>query len=298
MAASSPLVSIAVPLFKSRQFLPLIEANLRSLDYPCLEILISDRHGRDNALPSLRQTFGSDSRFIFIEASDELNWIAHYNALLRAAHGEYFMWMPHDDSFSSNYISALVERLEAQPDAVLAFGRIDPIGRDDARLPQWFVPPPFGEVPPWTIRDSLRLLFWHPAVPFRGVFRRAVAVERDLWIPDTLDTIGADAYWVFALSLLGPLAFVPSCACRKRYYADSVSGAFRPRWRHVAEGVGRLRGFVAARGGRRRDVAVGSMGVALWGASWRLRLALRRLPEPAKRWLKATAYRSTSPGQR
>lgn len=298
MAASSPLVSIALPLFKSRQFLPVIEANLRSLDYPCLEILISDRHRRDDALPSLRRTFGGDSRFTFIEASDELNWIAHYNSLLRAAHGAYFMWMPQDDSFPPNYVSALVERLEAQPDAVLAFGGIDPIGRDDARLPQWFAPPPFGDGPDWTIRDSLRLLFWHPAVPFRGVFRRAVVIEHDLWIPDTLDTIGADAYWVFALSLVGPLTFVPSCACRKRYHADSASAAFRPRWRHIAEGVRRLRGDVAARGRSRRDVAVGSMGVALWGAWWGLSLPVRRLPAPAKLWLKAIAYGSTSQGPR
>jgi hypothetical protein len=298
VAASSPLVSIALPLFESRPFLPVIEANLRSLDYPCLEILVSDRHRRDDALTSLRRTFGRDSRFTFIEAFDELSWIAHYNALLRAAHGAYFMWMPHDDSFPPDYVSALVERLEAQPDAVLAFGRIDPIGRDDARLPQWFRPPPFGERPGWTIRDSLRLLFWHPAAPFRGVFRRAFVIEHDLWIPDTLDTVGADAYWVFALSLVGALTFVPSCGCRKRYHAGSTSAAFRPRWRHIADGVRRMHADVAARGRSRRDVAVGSMGVALWGAWWGLTLPARRLPVPAKLWLKAIAYGSTSRGQR
>jgi hypothetical protein len=292
--ARAPLVSIALPLFSSRRFLKVIEANLRELDYPHVEVIVSDRHGRDDALPSLRSTFGDDPRFRFVEASDELAWTAHYNELLREARGDYFMWMPHDDSFPANYVSRLVECLEARPDAVLAFGRIIPVDPDDVPLPWGFSAPRFGHGAAWTMRDSLKLLFWHPGVPFRGVFRRAIATERDLWIPETRDTIGADAYWVFALSLVGRLAFVPACACRKRYHAASASAAFDPGLRHVIEGARELRHAIASHARGRRDAVLGTAGVLLWAGWWAttlsLRRPLRRLPARTKRRLRALAY--------
>jgi GT2 family glycosyltransferase len=288
--ARAPLVSVAVPLFESRRFLEVIEANLRGLDYPHLEVIVSDRHGRDDALAALRRAFGHDPRFRFVEASDGLTWIGHYNALLRAARGDYFMWMPHDDSFPPSYVSLLVECLEARPDAVLAFGRIEPVDHDDVPLPLRFAAPRFGRGGAWTLRDSVRLLFWHPAVPFRGVFRRAVATERDLWIPETRDTIGADAYWVFALSLVGRLAFVPSCACRKRYHASSASAAFRPGLRHVVEGTRHLRHAVASHARGRGDAVLATAAVLLWGGWWAATLPLRRLPAETKLRLRALAY--------
>jgi hypothetical protein len=144
------------------------------------------------------------------------------------------------------------------------------------------------------MRDSLKLLFWHPGVPFRGVFRRTVATERELWVPETRDTIAADAYWVFALSLVGRLAFVPSCACRKRYYPTSTSAAFDPGLAHVVEGTRRLQHAIASHARGRRDAVLGAAGVLLWGGWWAATLSLRRLvrrlPAPARGRIRALVF--------
>jgi hypothetical protein len=197
--------------------------------------------------------------------------------------------MPHDDSFPAGYVSRLVSALEARPEAAIAFGDVVPVSADDRPLPPWMRPPRFGRGPEWTVLDSLRLLFWHPAVPFRGVLRRGVAVGRGVWIPETRDTIGADACWVFAMSLVGPLVHVPGCECRKRYHPASASAAFKPTWRHVAGLVRQLRGIVAEHAPG-RDGTLASLGVALWGAHFALTIPARRLPWATKIGLKRIAY--------
>ena len=94
---SLPLVSLALPLYRSFLFFDIITANLDSIAYPNLEILISDRHCADDTLERLASRYASYSRFHFFRATDQLNWIEHYNFLLRAAQGKYMLWMPHDD---------------------------------------------------------------------------------------------------------------------------------------------------------------------------------------------------------
>jgi hypothetical protein len=119
-------------------------------------------------------------------------------------------------------------------------------------------------------------------------------MERGVWVPETRDTVGADAYWVFALSLAGRLAFVPSVACRKRYYPTSTSAAFDPGLAHVVEGTRRLRHALASHARTRRDAALGAAGVLLWGGSWAATIALRRLvrrlPAPTQRQIRALVY--------
>lgn len=113
--SAAPLLTVAIPLYKSRRFLEIISENIRNADYPNLEILVGDRHLADDTLEQLRARFPDDSRLRFLTAKDRLPWVEHYNALLAAASGQYFLWMPHDDSFPPGYIGALVDRLEAAP---------------------------------------------------------------------------------------------------------------------------------------------------------------------------------------
>ena len=43
------------------------------------------------------------------QGRDRLGWVEHYNLLLKAATGEYFLWMPHDDAYPGGFIQPLVE---------------------------------------------------------------------------------------------------------------------------------------------------------------------------------------------
>ncbi len=90
-----PLVSIAVPLFRSRRLVADIIANLDAIEYPNIDIILSDRHGEDDAVDVLAEHFKDDSRVRVLVAHDRLNWVEHYNLLMQSSSGKYFMWMTH-----------------------------------------------------------------------------------------------------------------------------------------------------------------------------------------------------------
>src|SRR5215510_3322359 len=188
-----PLVSVGIPLYRSRGFLEIIIQNIEAIGYTNVEIIISDQHLLDDTLEVLRERFGSDARFRFLEGNDGLNWVENYNLLLRRSTGKYFLWMAHDDSFPSNYIGELVSALEEHPDAVLAFGRVEQISLDGF-LPTFpFSPPPILPDEHWSICCSLRVLtLWQLWIAFRGVVRREVVERSDLYIRQTYRNIRAD----------------------------------------------------------------------------------------------------------
>jgi hypothetical protein len=225
---TAPLVSIGLPLYRSSRFLDIIEANLATIDYPNIEVIISDRHLWDDALATLRERFGTDPRVRFLEGTDQLNWVEHFNLLLREARGTYFLWMGHDDSYPAHYITDLVNELTRHPDAVLAFGRVEQVSLDGFLPTYPFVPPPVNAEEPWSLDASVRMLtLWQLWIAFRGVFRRDVVVANDLYIRQTDSNVRADIYWVFALSLFGSLRYVPTCHCTKRFYRTSGGAGWR-----------------------------------------------------------------------
>jgi glycosyltransferase involved in cell wall biosynthesis len=235
-ARQLPLVSIAIPLFRSRRFLDGIIGNIEAIDYPNLEVVISDRHCADGTIDLLAERFASDPRIRFLKATDRLTWVEHFNLLLRVSSGRYFMWMAHDDYYPSDYVAQLVSCLENRPEVVLAYGHMEPVDLDDR--PISFSPRnelPVGAEERWSLRVALRLLlFWNIFVPCRGLFRRDLVMESKLFIRPTYKTADCDAWWLFGLALKGRFQFVPSCRCKKRFYATSTSAQWGPRrTRHI-----------------------------------------------------------------
>lgn len=224
----APLVTLAIPLYRSRPFLEVIAENIRNADYPNLEILIGDRHLADDTVDQLRVSFGGDPRLRFLTATDELSWVEHYNSLLAAASGQYFLWMPHDDSYPAGYIGALVARLEAAPDALLAFGHCESASLDGERLTS-LPDPPISPGDVWSARSALRLLLgWNIGIAMRGVFRRAPVVDAGLWIRHTRGQAHADTCWLFGMALLGRFEFVEEARCLKRFHRTSTHAQWHP----------------------------------------------------------------------
>src|SRR4051812_37807283 len=108
-----PLVSVGIPLYRSRPFLGSLRENCIALAAENnVEVIVSDRHGFDDTLDILNTEWKHNLRFHFLKASDCLNWVEHMNLLLREARGTYFRWMPHDDCFPEGNLKPLLDRLE------------------------------------------------------------------------------------------------------------------------------------------------------------------------------------------
>lgn len=296
-APSRPRVSIAIPLYRSGRFVPIILENIANLDEPRAEILISDRHGEDEAIDLLEERLHDDPRIRFLRANDRIHWADHYNELLRTARGDLFLWMPHDDSFPRGYVTRLAAALDEHADVVLAFGRIEAVDPEGVPIPGWtFHDPPFGSRSRG-VRDALGLLHWGSAIPFRGIFRRHQVVAAGLFLRSHVR--GTDGHWTFGLALRGSLLYVPDVYCVKRYYRESTWASAPYRVGDVVDSVRVLRSYVSdapLRAGARFFAVAGVLG---WGA---VRILGRLLP----RFLRPAGYRlaylllppSLRPGQR
>jgi glycosyltransferase involved in cell wall biosynthesis len=265
MEQVAPLISVGIPLYRSLRFLDIIVANIEAIEYENVEFIVSDRHLLDGTLALLQERYRDDRRFRFFSGTDQLNWVEHFNLILRHSTGKYSLWMGHDDSYPPNYIPDLVSALETHPDAVLAFGRVEQVSLDGF-LPAFpFVPPPLDLQEEWSIATSVRLLtLWQLWIAFRGVVRRQVIEDSSLFIRQTYRNIRADIYWVFGLGLKGRLLYVPSCYCTKRFYRSSGGAGWRFGIRQSFNAFGVLSSYVNDLAGPSRESRKAKVVVCLW----------------------------------
>ena len=263
-----PKVTIGIPLYRSNRFLDCIAGNIESIDYPNLEIILSDRHLHDDALERVAARFPGDPRLRLLATRDGRGWIDNYNLLLRSATGAYFMWMGHDDELSPGYVGELVAHLEASPETLVAYGDVEvtdesgaPLGwQPDARLL-------LGEGEAWSVRAALRQLVFRPSFtpPFKGIFRVEPVRGAGLYLREPLDGVWADVYWIFALGLLGRPGHVPSARLRKRVYRTSASAAWGGiRLRDVASGHAILLSYIRDFASGPRVAAEAAAVVSAW----------------------------------
>lgn len=286
-----PLVSIAIPLFRSGPFIDRIIENIGAIDMPEAEILISDRHQDDDAIERLARRLSSDRRIRFLRATDRIGWVDHYNLLLTEARGRYFMWMPHDDHFPRGYVAALVGAMESDPSVVLGYADMHQRRLDD----QTVIPEDAHPLPRLHGREDWRL--WMPlklllftnlyGVAFRGLFRRDRLCEANLTIRHSSDDILADAYWMFAVALSGRFRYVPGVSCTKHFHSSNTHTRWRPS---TAAALDRfrlpLRYLLRARGHRWRRLLLYTPALLGWSTYYLFRLAGVNLPAGVRRWVR------------
>lgn len=118
-----PLVTIGIPTFNRPQ---LLERTLRSVaaqDYDNLEVIVADNASdTDDAGSVAKRILGKLPNFVFVRHDQNVGSLRNFFYLLERARGKYFMWLADDDEISANYVSTLVDLLEANPNAASAAG--------------------------------------------------------------------------------------------------------------------------------------------------------------------------------
>ena len=230
--AEYPLVTNAIPLYKSKPFIEIIIANIDAIEYPNIEILISDRHQYDDAIDILAEYFRDDTRVRILRATDQLTYAQHYNLLLSLGQGKYFRWMPHDDSYPQCALIRKVQILETHPQYILVNGPwhiLDSSGNvESVHQP---MKSPLGR---WSFETPLFVAFdTLEAHAFKGLFRRSIAVDHEIWLFNTTKIIFPERCWEFAMSLKGEFYNDVDFAYFKRYSPASTSQTWRQDYRRV-----------------------------------------------------------------
>ena len=119
--SANALVTIAVPTFNRAAYLRQSLESVRRQTYPHLEILVGDNASTDGTADLLRELSAAEPRLRGIRHDRNLGMVGNFNAVLRAARGEYFVLVSDDDILSPRAVELLVAACR-RPGVQLAYG--------------------------------------------------------------------------------------------------------------------------------------------------------------------------------
>ena len=115
-----PLVSIALPVYNGEKWLEQAISTLIKQSYENVEIIIADDCSADNSQRICKQYAEKYSQITFIQNETNLGAQGNFEKILNLCSGKYITYASQDDYWDKNFISYLVEKLEANKSAVLA----------------------------------------------------------------------------------------------------------------------------------------------------------------------------------
>lgn len=133
--ATSPLVSVAIPVFNGCPYLAETISSVLSQDYPNIELIITDNASTDDTEAVCREFAARDPRVRYVRNPQNLGAGPNHNLGFRLSRGEFFKWCAADDLISKTFVSACVEALLRQPDAVLAASSVQSIDDEGRAIP-------------------------------------------------------------------------------------------------------------------------------------------------------------------
>jgi glycosyltransferase involved in cell wall biosynthesis len=123
-SASTPLVSIGVPVKDGAETLRMAVDSLLAQDHPNLEVVVSDNASEDATPEICRDYAARDPRFRWSRSEQRLPLYVNWQRTVEISRGDAFAWCAADDVRPAGSIRALGEALQARPDAVFAHGPI------------------------------------------------------------------------------------------------------------------------------------------------------------------------------
>lgn len=130
-ADSLPRVSVGLPVRNGCDLLVRAVASLQNQSESNIEIIVSDNCSDDGTRDFIEGVAAKDPRIRYHRHDEMLRVYDNFHFVLAQARGEFFMWAAHDDTRDSNFIEILMLALEADADAVLAFGDLNIITLND-----------------------------------------------------------------------------------------------------------------------------------------------------------------------
>lgn len=117
-----PTVSIVVPCYNYRDFLP--EAVSSALNQPGvdLEVIVADNGSTDDSLDVARRLAAADPRIRIHTRPDNINYIENFNDGLDLATGKYAQILNADDMLTPGSVTRAVAVMENRPDVVFTYG--------------------------------------------------------------------------------------------------------------------------------------------------------------------------------
>jgi glycosyltransferase involved in cell wall biosynthesis len=119
--SESPLVTVGIPVYNDEKYVAIAIGDILAQTYQNIEIVISDNCSTDGTGDICWGYASKDARIRYVRQEYNLGPLGNFKYLLNRASGEYFMWAASDDRWHPDFISNLVESLEIDKSASVAF---------------------------------------------------------------------------------------------------------------------------------------------------------------------------------
>lgn len=110
-----PLVSVGMPVYNGEKLIRRALDSILKQNYPLIEIIISENNSADTTYTICTEykKRSKDIDIRILRQNTTIPVLDNFMAVLEPAKGKYFMWAAADDSWSSSFVSKLVEKLES-----------------------------------------------------------------------------------------------------------------------------------------------------------------------------------------
>lgn len=216
-----PIVTVAIPVYKRLHLLPQALVSLAEQGYPAIDLIVSDNGENDEGLAEVvREHYPGPFRFRRNERTVSVD--QHFNQLVAAAEGEYFLVLADDDQLGENFIHGLAAALLDDPDVGVAIARMKVIDETGAEVEQDAI----AWLPPARMTGAEFVRIWcrthYDFVSFITVMSRTEDLRRVGGYPDFAEHgTGIDNMVVLRLALGRRVAWVKEAFFCNRVYEAS-----------------------------------------------------------------------------
>lgn len=212
-----PSLSIGFPVYNGEGHIREILDFFLSQKFHDFELVISDNASTDKTGSICLEYAQKDSRIRFVRQIKNQGPVENFKFVLDKARGEYFMWVAHDDIWSGDSLSAGVEALSKNQNAVAAFGRVEYVNQEN----ELFLVdmPPYGLCNNQYSGTATYLSTNIPDHLIYGMFRRSFLLHH----PWRVGISCPEKIIIFNAVVSGGFMDVPNMVLRIRYKARTKS---------------------------------------------------------------------------
>lgn len=209
-----PFISICIPTYNRPEKTYALLKTIDTKQWENVEIIISDDFSpRRNEIRDMVAQFKAESKYnvIYRENSENLRYDKNLKELVRAARGEWLVFMGDDDEFVPHAIDKLIEFLKENKNIAYVLRRYEAV-RPNGQVEdfRYYIGNKFFEPSEKTYEELFR----------KSVFISGFTIKRELVLPHLIDDFDGGAliqiYWVAEIVLKHRAAYFDEPITRQR----------------------------------------------------------------------------------